>query len=64
MNTKKAREMITTPGYHRNRAIDMGEMYGVWTAEWEISGYASDEARILSLRYLRKMRWHIKRITP
>lgn len=50
--------MIQEPRYNRNRAIEMGEMYGVWSAECELGRKGAFEQM---KRYLRRMLWYTRK---
>ena len=58
MKTKKARKIIAAPDYHRNRAIEMGEMFGVWHAEFELGREGAADKRRM---YFRRMLWHTRK---
>ena len=58
------RWLISHPQYCHNRAIEMGELYGVWTAEQKIASYglafSNNYGDIeycikMAVRYLHKM---------
>lgn len=50
--------MIQEPRYYRDRAIEMGEMYGVWSAEVELGRKGAFEKM---RRYLRRMLWYTQK---
>ena len=57
-DSKRLRQMKQEPRYYRNRAIEMGEMYGVWSAEFELGRKGSFEKM---RRYLRRMLWYTQK---
>ena len=67
---RRCREIIASPHYYRNRAVDMGGIYGEWCAELAV--LAANEDKVSSARYEyvrgkarqyeRRMLWYAKKI--
>ncbi len=61
--SRRCRARIQEPGYWRDRAIEMGEMYGIWFAEFGLGGGLEKTLKCHKTmwRYKRKMLYYIRK---
>lgn len=58
---RRLRHIIAGHSYLRDRAIQMGEQYGAWRAEWVLSGFERLEAHRKTVMFSARMEWYVKR---
>ena len=70
---RRCKRMIASHGYYRDRAVQMGELYGTWAAEATVRSMTPSrtlevgyfgwiaEAEKQRERYARRMRWYVSR---
>ena len=46
---RRLRRIIAQPFYYRERAIEMGERFGVWSAEYDLRGESPGSERMMNM---------------
>lgn len=62
---RRCREIISKPGYWKDRAIQMGETYGATLAETfchKNGKKKKEEQFILTEKYFKKMLWYARKV--
>ena len=62
---RRCKRLIAQPNYYRDRALQMGEIFGSWVAELSLSnpGEATYyKALINRARHVRKLEWYVRKI--
>lgn len=54
---KRCRDIISRPLYYKDRAIEMGRLYGIWSAVYELRGHSNGSLRKMNL-YGKRMIWY------
>lgn len=57
---RRLRRIIAQPFYYRERAIEMGERFGVWSAEYDLRGESHGSERMMNM-YCRRMEYYAKK---